>query len=176
MSRVGKLPIEIPSGVDVSIDGLNVKVKGGKNELSTRLTGDVTVEINDGKVQVNPANDTKKARSMWGTARAIINNMIVGVTEGFSRKMEIQGTGYRAAVQGNILNLFLGHSHEIKFAIPEGISVNVEKNTITVSGHDKQQVGQVAAEIWALRKPEPYKGKGVILEGKPVIRKEGKKK
>lgn len=177
MSRVGKLPVAIPSGVtvDVKPDRLIVKGKGG--ELSTVITGDVTVTIEGGQAIVKPANESKRARAMWGTVRANLNNLVKGVTEGFTRNLEINGVGYRAAVQGEVLSLSLGYSHEIKYVIPKGIKIAVEKQTaLSISGIDRQRVGQVAAEIRALRGPEPYKGKGVKYSDERIRRKEGKKK
>ncbi|MFO1242499.1 MAG: 50S ribosomal protein L6 [Rickettsiales bacterium] len=177
MSRVGKLPVAIPSGVtiDVKPDRLVVKGKGG--ELSTVVTGDVTVTVEGGQVVVKPANNSKRARAMWGTVRANLNNLVKGVTEGFTRNLEINGVGYRAAVQGDVLNLSLGYSHEIRYMIPKGIKIAVDKQTaLAISGIDRQRVGQVAAEIRALRGPEPYKGKGVKYSDERILRKEGKKK
>ena len=177
MSRVGKHPVVIPSGVEVAMAGFEFKAKGKLGELSVMLTDDVLVDINDGKVTVTPRNQGKRARSMWGTSRSIIDNMVTGVSEGFKVALEIQGVGYRAAVQGKTLVLQLGYSHEINFPIPEGISMECEKPTsIVVSGSDRQRVGQIAAEIRKFRKPEPYKGKGIRYAGEWVRRKEGKKK
>lgn len=177
MSRIGKLPITIPEGVQVELNDKTVSVKGKNGQLETKITGDVTVAVADGQVKVAPANDSQKSRSMWGLHRTLINNMVVGVTEGFTTRLEIQGVGYRANVDGNILTLALGYSHDIKMAIPEGITIKAEKPTLlAISGADKQQVGEVAAQLRALRKPEPYKGKGVRYEGERIIMKEGKKK
>lgn len=176
MSRVGKYPVPVPEGVDVTIGADKVVVKGKKGELTTHITGDVNLALNDGQITVSPANDGKRARAMWGTTRAILNNMVEGVSKGVSKAVEINGVGYRAAVQNGILTLFLGYSHEIKYMIPEGVNITVEKNVITIEGYDKQAVGQVAAELRHLRKPEPYKGKGVRYQGEHIVMKEGKKK
>ena len=177
MSRVGKHPVVIPSGVEVVLAGLVVKVKGKLGELSATFTDDVAIDIGDGLVTVTPSNKGKRARSMWGTSRSVINNMVTGVTEGFKVELEIQGVGYRAAVAGKTLTLQLGYSHDIEFPMPEGIKIECEKPTqIAVSGIDRQQVGQVAAQIRKFRKPEPYKGKGIRYVGEWVRRKEGKKK
>lgn len=177
MSRIGKLPIAIPAGVEVALDHLSVSVKGKNGDLVTKITGEVKVSVTDGKVQVVPANNSKRARAMWGLSRTLINNMIVGVTSGFTKRLEIKGVGYRASVEGNILTLALGYSHEIKYVVPAGILIQAEKPTLLViSGADAQKVGEVAAQLRALRKPEPYKGKGVRYEDEYVMMKEGKKK
>lgn len=177
MSRVGKNPVAVPSGVDLKIDGVLVTAKGKLGELSYRSTEDVKIVLEDGRVVVSPANDGKRARSMWGTARARIQNMVHGVSEGFKRDLEITGVGYRAAVQGSTLNLQLGYSHDINYPIPQGLKVVCEKPTsISISGADRQLVGQFAAEVRAMRGPEPYKGKGVRYSDEQIIRKEGKKK
>ena len=177
MSRVGQQPIEIPSGVDLSIDGQTVKVKGKLGELSFDHLEEVAVKLDDGKVTVTPANDSKKARWLWGTTRAQIQSLVTGVSEGFKKDLEINGVGYRAAVQGKELVLQLGYSHEINYPIPEGITIVCEKPTsVAISGGDKQRVGQVAAEIRAFRPPEPYKGKGIKYVEETILRKEGKKK
>ena len=177
MSRIGKLPIAIPSGVNVAVSGNEITAKGSKGELKTTVVNEISVSINDGKVWVKPANDSRRARSMWGMSRTVINNLVKGVSEGFTERLEINGVGFRAAADNQFLTLFLGFSHEIKYAIPAGIEIKCEKPTsIAVSGTDKRLVGQVAAEIRSLRKPEPYKGKGVRYENEYVRRKEGKKK
>jgi large subunit ribosomal protein L6 len=177
MSRVGKLPVAIPSGVTVTVANGEVAVKGGKGEMKTKVSQDVAVEVVDGKVWVKPANKTTRARAMWGTARAQLNNMVEGVSNGFTRRLEIQGVGFRAAADKQFLTMSLGFSHEIKYAIPAGIEIKCEKPTlVAISGFDKKLVGQVAAEIRSLRKPEPYKGKGVRYEGEYIRMKEGKKK
>jgi large subunit ribosomal protein L6 len=169
--------VAVPSGVDVAVVGREIKVKGKLGELTAVLTDDVIIDISDGHVTVTPINQGKRARSMWGTSRGLINNMVTGVSEGFKVELEIQGVGYRAAVAGKTLTLQLGFSHDIVFPMPEGIKIECEKPTqIVVSGIDRQRVGQVAAEIRQFRKPEPYKGKGIRYLGEWVRRKEGKKK
>ena len=177
MSRVGKNPVAVPSGVDVKIDGVIVTAKGKLGELSFRATEDVEITSEEGQIWVKPRNDSKRARAMWGTARARISNLVQGVSEGFTKNMEITGTGYRASVQGSNLNLQLGFSHDVVYPIPQGITVKCERPTaISISGADKQAVGQMAAEIRAFRPPEPYKGKGVRYVDEEILRKEGKKK
>lgn len=175
MSRVGKNPVVIPAGVTVEVKGGEVKAKGKLGENTLKLTDDVTVTMNDGKVVVQPAANGNRA--MWATTQRNITNLLKGVSEGFEKKLEINGVGLRANVQGNELVLQLGYSHDIRYPIPQGIKIAVDKQTaITVSGHDKQRVGQVAAEIRGFRGPEPYKGKGVKYADERIIRKEGKKK
>lgn len=177
MSRLGKLPVAVPDKVTVDLQKDQIVVKGPKGELSTLVTGDVNVEINDGKVWVQPANDSKRSRAMWGTVRANVNNLVKGVTTGFAKTLEISGVGYRAAIVKDVLTLTLGFSHEIKYIVPAGVTVTVDKQTIVnISGADKQKVGQVAAEIRRLRGPEPYKGKGIKYSDETIRRKEGKKK
>jgi large subunit ribosomal protein L6 len=177
MSRIGKHPVVLPQGVTAEVKGHTVAVKGKLGSLSLTLTPDVEVKIDGGKIVTSPANDTQRARMMWGTARNNIQNMIKGVTEGFKITLEIEGVGFRAAMQGKDLVLQLGFSHEVKYHIPEGIAIKAEKPTvISISGHDRQKVGQVAAEIRAMKKPEPYKGKGIKYAGEKIRRKEGKKK
>ena len=177
MSRIGKKPVSIPSGVTANVEGQTVQVKGPKGAMQVVLPDDVTVKMDSGAVKVDPRNETKRARAMWGTSRTLVSNLVTGVTQGFTQKLEIQGVGYRAAVQGKTLNLQLGFSHDVPYPIPAGITIVTEKPTmISVSGIDKQLVGQVAAEIRSWRPPEPYKGKGVRYEGEYVRRKEGKKK
>jgi large subunit ribosomal protein L6 len=177
MSRVGKHPVEVPGGVEVAAQDNLVRAKGKLGQLAFQATDDVTVTLEDKKVVVKPVNESKRARAMWGTTRARIQSMVTGVSEGFTKELEINGVGYRAAVQGNSLNLQLGFSHEVAYPIPEGISIKCEKPTsITITGADKQRVGQVAAEIRAFRPPEPYKGKGVKYSDEHIVRKEGKKK
>lgn len=178
MSRVGKLPVAIPSGVNVSLSGSELTVKGSKGELKTKMAPEVSVEVKDGKVFVMPVDkNSKRARAMWGMSRSVVRNMVEGVSQGYTVKLEINGVGYRASADKNFLTLALGFSHEIKYAIPAGIEIKCEKPTaVAISGFDKRLVGQVAAEIRALRKPEPYKGKGVRYEGEYVRQKEGKKK
>lgn len=179
MSRVGQSPVNIPSGVDVSIAGGTLTAKGKLGTQTVPLTANVEVVIEDGKVLVKPRNETKKARMMWGTTRNLVNNAVLGVSEGFTRRLEVNGIGYRAQLQGKKLNLQLGFSHDVSFEVPEGIKVEIEGdrgNVIAISGADKRAVGQVASKIRGIRKPEPYKGKGVRYSDETVLRKEGKKK
>jgi len=177
MSRVGKKPVPIPSGVTADVEGQTFKVKGPKGALQLVLHGDVAAKVEAGEVKVDPRNDSKRARAMWGTSRALVAKLIAGVTKGFEKKLEINGVGYRAAVQGNRLNLQLGYSHEIPYPIPGDVKIACERPTlITVSGADRQRVGQIAAEIRAYRPPEPYKGKGIKYSTETVRRKAGKKK
>jgi large subunit ribosomal protein L6 len=177
MSRLGKLPVTIPDKVTVSKAGDAVVVKGPKGELRTPLSSDVVMEVKDGKFHVRPANDSQRARAMWGTVRSNVKNLVEGVTTGFKKQLDITGVGYRAAAQGQILTLSLGFSHEVKYIVPQGITVTVDKQTtLILSGADKQKLGQVAAEIRALRGPEPYKGKGIKYATETIRRKEGKKK
>ena len=177
MSRVGKKPVSIPSGVTANVEGQTVKVKGPKGALALLLHGDVSAKVESGSVHVDPKNETDRARAMWGTYRALVAKLIEGVTKGYERKLEITGVGYRAALQGKVLQLQLGYAHDISYPIPEGITIVVPKATeIVITGVDAQKVGQVAAEIRAFRKPEPYKGKGVKYAGEYIFRKEGKKK
>ena len=177
MSRVGKRPVAIPSGVTATVDGQTVKMKGPKGTLSFVAHDDVEVKSESGQLTFAPRVDTNRARAMYGTARAQVANLVEGVTKGFEKKLEITGVGYRAAMQGKNLQLALGYSHDVVYPIPEGITVTVPKPTeITVSGNDSQRVGQVAAEIRSYRPPEPYKGKGVKYAGEFIFRKEGKKK
>ena len=177
MSRIGKKAVPIPSGVTANIEGQTVKVKGPKGTLQVVLPEDVIVKMDQGEVKVDPRNETKRARSMWGTSRTLVNNLVTGVTKGYERKLEITGVGYRAALQGKNLQIALGYSHDVIYPVPEGIAIATPKPTeILVSGIDKQRVGQVAAEIRAFRPPEPYKGKGVKYSDEYIFRKEGKKK
>ena len=177
MSRIGKKPVPVPSGVTANVEGQTVKVKGPKGALQVVLPDDVDGQDGQGRVKVDPRNETKRARAMWGTSRTLVTNLVTGVTKGFERKLEITGVGYRAAVQGKNLQLALGYSHDVIYPIPEGIAIATPKPTeIVVTGIDKQKVGQVAAEIRAFRPPEPYKGKGVKYAGEYIFRKEGKKK
>jgi len=177
MSRIGKKPVTVPSGVTAAVDGQTVKMKGPKGQLQFIVHDDVEVKFEDGQVKVAPRFETKRARSLYGTARAQIANLVEGVTKGFEKKLEITGVGYRAALQGKNLQLALGYSHDVVYAIPEGIAITVPKPTeITIVGNDAQRVGQVAAEIRSYRPPEPYKGKGVKYAGEFIFRKEGKKK
>ncbi|MCK1391366.1 50S ribosomal protein L6 [Bradyrhizobium sp. 1] len=177
MSRVGKRPVAVPSGVTATVDGQTVKMKGPKGQLQFVVHNDVEVKLESGQVKVNPRVETNRARALYGTARAQVANLVEGVTKGFEKKLEITGVGYRAALQGKNLQLALGYSHDVVYAIPEGITITVPKPTeITVTGSDIQRVGQVAAEIRSYRPPEPYKGKGVKYVGEFIFRKEGKKK
>ena len=177
MSRIAKHPIQIPEGVDVKVDNCELSVKGKKGELKLKLVEDVSVEVKDGFFTVKPANESRFAKNMWGTTAANFRNMLQGVTEGFSKKLIIEGVGYKAAAKGKGVNLSLGFSHDIDYPAPEGIEIKVIKPTeLEISGINKQKVGQVAAEIISFRPPEPYKGKGVRYEGQRILRKEGKKK
>jgi large subunit ribosomal protein L6 len=177
MSRIGNKAVAIPTGVTANVDGQTVKMKGPKGALQAVLHDDVEVKMDKGAVTVTPRAETKRARSLWGTSRTQVANLIAGVTKGFEEKLEITGVGYRAAVQGKNLQLQLGFSHDVNFAIPECIAIVTPKPTeIVITGIDKQKVGQVAAEIRGYRPPEPYKGKGVKYAGEYIFRKEGKKK
>ena len=177
MSRVGKYPVPVPSGVTLAMDGRVLKAKGKLGELKLELTDAVDLEIEGNQVAVKPRGDDRRSRTLWGTTRSLVQSMVTGVSTGFSKSMEINGTGYRAAVQGKDLVMNLGYSHEIRYPMPAGITITTERPTaIKVEGMDKQKVGQVAAEIRAFRGPEPYKGKGVKYVNEVILRKEGKKK
>jgi large subunit ribosomal protein L6 len=177
MSRIGNKAVAVPSGVTANVEGQTVKVKGPKGAMQIVLHDDVSVTMDKGTVKLEPRSESKRARSMWGTSRTLVNNLISGVTKGFEERLEINGVGFRAAVQGKTLNLQLGFSHDVNFPIPEGIAIATPKPTeIVVTGIDKQKVGHVAAEIRGFRPPEPYKGKGVKYVGEYIFRKEGKKK
>ena len=177
MSRIGKRAVTIPSGVTATVEGQTVKMKGPKGALELVLPGEVAAKMEKGAIKVDPRNESKRARSMWGTSRTLVSNLVTGVTKGFERKLEITGVGYRAAVQGKNLQIALGYSHDVVFAIPAGITIATPKPTeVVISGIDRQKVGQVAAEIRGFRPPEPYKGKGVKYSGEYIFRKEGKKK
>jgi len=177
MSRIGNKVVTVPSGVTANVEGQTVKVKGPKGALQLVVHEDVLVKMDKGTIKLDPRGESKRARSMWGTSRTLVNNLINGVTKGFEERLEITGVGYRAAVQGKTLNLQLGYSHDVNFPIPEGIVIATPKPTeIVVTGVDKQKVGHVAAEIRGFRPPEPYKGKGVKYAGEYIFRKEGKKK
>ncbi|MDX2101455.1 MAG: 50S ribosomal protein L6 [Alphaproteobacteria bacterium] len=177
MSRVGKNPVAIPAGVQVAIVDRVLSAKGKLGELTLPLSDVVETTIEDGKVLVQPKGESKQARAMWGTTRALVNTMVKGVSEGFSKRLEINGVGYKAAVSGQTVTLSLGYSHDVIYQVPEGIKVVAEKPTLlVVSGANKQRVGQVAAEIRSYRGPEPYKGKGIKYESEVILRKEGKKK
>jgi len=177
MSRIGKKPVPVPSGVEVTISGQTVSAKGAKGTLGVVLSDYVTVSQGDDGVTVTPINKTQTARSFWGLSRTLVSNLVTGVSEGFTSKLELQGVGYRAQMQGYSLKMTLGFSHDVIFDIPEGIKIETPSQTeVVVSGIDKQVVGQVAAKIRSYRPPEPYKGKGVRYAGEYVFRKEGKKK
>ena len=177
MSRIGKHPVPIPAGVEVQLSGETLTAKGQLGTLSLAVSDEVTATIADGAVTIAPKSETKRARAMWGTTRALVNNMVTGVATGFTRNLEINGVGYRAAVQGSTLNLQLGYSHDIPFPIPQDVRITCERPTaIRITGADRQRVGQVAAEIRGYRPPEPYKGKGIKYADEFIRRKEGKKK
>jgi large subunit ribosomal protein L6 len=177
MSRIGKKPVALPKGVTATVEGKTVKVKGPKGELKVTLVEEVDAKLGDDGITITPREDAERGRAMWGMSRTLVNNLVTGVTQGFTSKLEIQGVGYRAAVQGKNLNLQLGFSHDVAYPIPDGIAITSEKPTmLSITGIDKQLVGQVAAEIRSYRPPEPYKGKGVRYAGEYVRRKEGKKK
>jgi large subunit ribosomal protein L6 len=177
MSRIGKKAVPVPAGVTVNVSGQTVSVKGPKGELKEILNEQVLVKMEQGGVQVDPINQTKLARSAWGMSRTLVANMVKGVTEGYTKSLEINGVGYRAAVAGKSLQLNLGYSHDVNYPIPTGIEIKTPKPTeIVITGINKQQVGQVAAEIREWRGPEPYKGKGIKYAGETIFRKEGKKK
>jgi large subunit ribosomal protein L6 len=177
MSRIGKKAITVPNGVTANIGEGQLSVKGPKGTLSMPLADDINYEMVDGGISVQPANDTKRARAFWGMQRTLVQNLVTGVTEGFSKTLEITGVGYRATAQGKTLKLQLGYSHDVNFAVPEGIEIKTpDQTTVEISGIDKQAVGQFAAEIRRWRKPEPYKGKGIKYRGEYIFRKEGKKK
>ena len=177
MSRIGNKSVAVPSGVTATVDGQTVTAKGPKGELSFVVNDEVLVKLEEGEINVSPRDNSKDARSKWGMTRTMISNIVTGVAEGFEKKLEINGVGYRAAMQGKNLQLALGFSHDVVYEVPEGIQVATPKPTeIVVTGIDKQRVGQVAAEIRKYRKPEPYKGKGVKYADETIVRKEGKKK
>ena len=177
MSRIGKHPVVIPSGVTVTVDGQRVSVQGKMGALERTLMREVSVTREDGKISVKPRDGSLRARTMWGTARTLVANLVSGVSQGFTRKVEITGVGYRAQVQGKTLVLQLGYSHDVRYPVPDGITIQCPDQThIVISGANRELVGQVAAEIRAYRPVEPYKGKGIKYEGEFVLRKEGKKK
>lgn len=177
MSRIGKRAVPIPGGVTATIDNGRLTVKGPKGTLEMGLSELIDYKIEDGEIAVNPANDGQKARSYWGMQRTLVSNLVEGVTEGFTKTLEISGVGFRAKAQGKTLKLELGFSHDVDLEVPEGLSVNTpDQTTVEISGIDKQAVGQFAAEIREYRKPEPYKGKGIKYRGEYIFRKEGKKK
>ena len=177
MSRIGKKPVAVPKGVTASVDGQVVSVKGPKGELKHVLVDDVIAKLDNGEIAVSPREDTQNARAMWGMSRTLLANIMAGVTDGFTKKLEITGVGYRAAAQGKNLRLQLGYSHDVNVAVPDGLEVKTpDPTTVEISGIDRQKVGQLAAEIRRWRKPEPYKGKGIKYRGGYIFRKEGKKK
>ena len=177
MSRIGKKAVAIPAGVTANIADGELSVKGPKGTLVLPLADDIAYEVKEGEVSVKPANNSRQARAFWGMQRTLVQNLMTGVTDGFTKVLEITGVGYRANSQGKILKLQLGYSHDVDYAIPEGIEIKTPDNTtVEISGIDKQKVGQVAAEIRRWRKPEPYKGKGIKYRGEFIFRKEGKKK
>ena len=177
MSRIAKNALKIPAGVELNINGSEVSAKGSKGQMSMTMVDEVTARVEDGAVIVEKTKGTKFANAMWATTWRLINNLCIGVSNGFEKKLEINGVGLRANMQGNTLVMSLGFSHEVRYEVPQGIKVEVEKNTLlTVSGIDKQKVGQVAAEIRGYKPPEPYKGKGIKYADERIIRKEGKKK
>ena len=177
MSRIGKKPVAMPAGVTASIGDGTLSVKGPKGELKMPMSDLISYEVKDEGLSITPANESKAARAFWGMQRTLVQNLVTGVTDGFTKVLEITGVGYRANVQGKNLKLQLGYSHDVDFSIPEGIDIKTPDNTtVELSGMDKQRVGQVAAEIRRWRKPEPYKGKGIKYRGEYVFRKEGKKK
>ena len=177
MSRIGKKAVPVPAGVTATIDAGVMSVKGPKGTLSLKLADDISYDVGADGIAVTPANDTKRARAFWGMQRTLVQNLVTGVTEGFTKKLLITGVGYRAAAQGRNLNLKLGYSHDVNIDVPEGIEVKTpDTTTVEISGSDKQKVGQLAAEIRRWRKPEPYKGKGIKYAGEFIFRKEGKKK
>ena len=177
MSRIGKRSVALPTGVTATVEGGTLAVKGPKGTLSLQMADDINYDIQDGAIAVLPANDTKRARSFWGMQRTLVQNLVTGVTEGFTKTLEITGVGYRAAAQGRNLRLQLGYSHDVNVPVPEGIDIKTpDPTTVEISGIDRQKVGQIAAEIRRWRKPEPYKGKGIKYRGEYIFRKEGKKK
>ena len=177
MSRIGKRAVPLPQGVTATTEGETLRVKGPKGELTLQMRDEIAYEIGDDGIVVKPANETKQARAFWGMQRTLVDNLVTGVSEGFTKVLEITGVGYRAAAQGRNLRLQLGYSHDVNYALPEGVDVKTpDPNTVEISGIDKQAVGQVAAEIRRWRKPEPYKGKGIKYRGEYIFRKEGKKK
>jgi large subunit ribosomal protein L6 len=177
MSRIGKVPVGLPSGVTASKDGEILSVKGPKGTLTMPMLDDISYAIEDDRIVVRPANETKRARSFWGMHRTLVQNLVTGVTDGFTKVLEITGVGYRAAAQGRNLRLQLGYSHDVNIAVPEDLEVRTpDPTTVEISGNNRQRVGQLAAEIRQWRKPEPYKGKGIKYRGEFIFRKEGKKK
>ena len=177
MSRIGKRPVALPAGVTATTEGSTLSVKGPKGTLSLQMRDEISYDISEDGISVQPGNDTKQARAFWGMQRTLVQNLVTGVSEGFTKVLEITGVGYRAQAQGRNLRLQLGYSHDVNFPVPEGVDVKTpDQNTVEITGIDKQKVGQVAAEIRRWRKPEPYKGKGIKYRGEYIFRKEGKKK
>ncbi len=177
MSRIGKKPVPLPAGVSATTEGQQLSVKGPKGTLSMQMRDEIRYDVLADGISVQPANETKSARAFWGMQRTLVQNLVTGVTEGFTKVLEITGVGYRAAAQGKNLRLQLGYSHDVNFPVPDGVDIRTpDANTVEISGIDKQKVGQVAAEIRRWRKPEPYKGKGIKYRGEYIFRKEGKKK
>jgi large subunit ribosomal protein L6 len=177
MSRIGKRPVELPGGVEASVSGQTIEVKGPKGARNFTATDDVSLAVADNAISVEPRGKSKRARQQWGMSRTMVQNLVTGVTDGFKKELEIQGVGYRAQMQGNTLKLSLGYSHDVDFDVPEGVTVTCPKNTeVVIEGTDQQLVGQVAANIREWRAPEPYKGKGIRYKGEYIFRKEGKKK
>jgi large subunit ribosomal protein L6 len=177
MSRIGKKAVPVPAGVTATINDRILSVKGPKGTLTMPMSDDIAYDIGASEIAVTPANETKRARAFWGMQRTMVSNLVTGVSDGFTKVLEITGVGYRASVQGSNLKLQLGYSHDVDFAIPEGITIKTpDQTTVEITGSDKQRVGQVAAEIRRWRKPEPYKGKGIKYRGEKIFRKEGKKK
>ena len=177
MSRIGKKPVALPSGVSAVVSGQSIEVKGPKGSRSFTASDDVTIIVDQSVVSVTPRGRSKRARQQWGMSRTMVANLVTGVTSGFKKELEIKGVGYRAQLQGNVLKLNLGLSHDVNFQVPDGVTVTVPKQTeIIVEGEDQQLVGQVAANIREWRRPEPYKGKGIMYKGEYIFRKEGKKK
>ncbi|MBI1215205.1 MAG: 50S ribosomal protein L6 [Alphaproteobacteria bacterium] len=177
MSRIAKHPIAIPAGVEAKLSGKSLTVKGKKGELKLEISNDISAEVKDGQITLKKANASRHAVKMWGTTASLVRGMIVGVTEGYTKRLVIEGVGFRAQLQGKELVLQIGFSHDVRYKVPTGIEIKVPKPTeIEVSGIDKQKVGQVAAEIYLMKRPEPYKGKGINYEGRRILRKEGKKK
>jgi large subunit ribosomal protein L6 len=177
MSRIGKKPVAMPAGVTASTEGQVLSVKGPKGALTLQMLDEISYGVGEGGITVEPANDSKRARAFWGMQRSLVQNLVTGVTQGFTKTLEITGVGYRAAMQGKNLRLQLGYSHDVMIPVPEGIDIKTpDPTTVEISGIDRQKVGQVAAEIRRWRKPEPYKGKGIKYRGEYIFRKEGKKK
>jgi large subunit ribosomal protein L6 len=177
MSRIGKKPVPVPAGVTAAVEGQTVKIKGAKGELSFIVPDNVSVALDNGEIKVDPRDETKRARALWGMSRSQVENLVTGVSKGFEKKLEISGVGYKAAVAGKVLKLSLGYSHDVDYEIPAGLTITTPRPTeVVVTGIDKQKVGQAAAEIRGFRGPEPYKGKGVKYADEFIFRKEGKKK